>query len=161
MCFRFYTFFRYTSWCNRLFSSTESANNYYNDYECFTIVTSSKRSQHSGRGRSRPLLEPFIRARSFVCTELPKHFAVCTQASTQIPQDPSKVVSKARLFASTGVQTKHGNARTESPNIWSPELPAVPCCAALSSGRQLCWRPRGRSTQSPGERTSQSETALR
>src|SRR3981081_4089956 len=87
--------------------------------------------------------------------------AVCTQVSTQIPQHPSKVLSETRPFAPTGAQTKHGNARTESPNIWLPEPPAVPHCAALSSGRQLCWRPLGRSTQSPGERTSQSETALR
>src|SRR5439155_24530245 len=73
----------------------------------------------------------------------------------------SKALSEARLFAPTGAQTKHGNARTESPNKWLPEPPAVPRCAALSSGRQLFWRPLGRSTQSPGERTSQSETALR
>src|SRR6267378_4493177 len=59
-------------------------------------------------------------------------------------QDPSKVLSKARLFAPTGAQTKHGNARTESPNIWLPEPPAVHRCAASSGGR-----------------TSQSETALR
>src|SRR5436190_905083 len=96
-----------------------------------------------------------------VCTELPKYFAVCTQAGTQMRQDSSNVLPKARLFAPKGAQMKHGNTRTESPNIWLPELPAVPRCVALSSGRQLCWRPLGRSTQSPGERTSQSETALR
>jgi Tol biopolymer transport system component len=51
--------------CNRLISSTESANNYYNDYECFTIVTSSTRSQHSGRARSKPSINTFQRGAEF------------------------------------------------------------------------------------------------
>jgi CRP/FNR family transcriptional regulator, cyclic AMP receptor protein len=44
-------------------------------------------------------------------------FASIESQRTASAQDPRKVLSKAMLFAPTGAQTKHGNARTESPNI--------------------------------------------